>query len=72
MNRPTKPGLHIDLPFTPTAEMAPDTKLETTWAVFQGYHKEIADRDQRIAELILERDALSAALSRARSLAGGQ
>lgn len=50
-------------PFMPTGELTPDTKMITTWAVFQDYRKQIADRDAKIASLILERDALAAQLA---------
>ena len=47
----------------PTVNITRDTKLETTWGVFEDYRKQIADRDAKIADLILERDALTAKLA---------
>lgn len=53
-------------PFMPTVELKPDTKMETTWGVFQDYQRQIDERDKKIADLLLERDALIAKLREAR------
>lgn len=58
----------MNTPFMPTVELSPDTEIKTTWGVLQGYQREIAERDAKIADLIMERDALAL---KARAASGG-
>lgn len=52
-----------DGPFMPRAEITAETKIETTWGVLQGYQRQLHERDVKIADLIMERDALIAKLT---------
>ena len=49
-------------PFMPTVDLKPETRIKTTWGVFQDYQRQIAERDAKIASLLMEVDALKAAL----------
>jgi len=59
----TSAGCKCSKPFMPVAHIQPDAKIETTWSVLEGYRKQIADRDAKIADLVLERDALARQLA---------
>lgn len=43
-----------DEPFMPIAHPSADTKIETTFGVLGGLRKQIAQRDQRIADLLAD------------------
>jgi len=55
---PRKKSEMGDEPFMPIANISDDHKIETTWGVLQNYRRQIAERDAKIADLIMERDAL--------------
>lgn len=49
-------------PFMPTCNISPSSKVETTWGVLEDYQRQIRERDNRIADLVIERDAMAAKL----------
>lgn len=53
----------------PTADLQPGAMVQTTWGVLEDYRQQIATRDEKIADLILERDALSARLAQMKIIA---